>query len=73
MTKTISISDDVYELLVKMKGKRSFSEVIRDLIRKEGNYDLLLLGFGTRDEREAEELKKEIKEAEKWMQSLVQA
>ncbi len=73
MTKTISISDDVYELLVKMKGKRSFSEVIRDLIRKEGNYDLLLLGFGTRDEREAEELKKEIKEAEKWMQSLIQA
>lgn len=73
MTKTISISDDVYELLVKMKGKRSFSEVIRDLIKKEGNYNLLLLGFGTRDEREAEELKKEIKEVEKWMQSLIQA
>ncbi|MBO8180815.1 MAG: hypothetical protein H0Z19_10135 [Archaeoglobus sp.] len=52
---------------------RSFSEVIRDLIKKEGNYELLLLGFGTRNEREAEELKKEIKEAEKWMQSLIQA
>ncbi|WP_290726313.1 hypothetical protein [Archaeoglobus sp.] len=32
-----------------------------------------MLGFGTRNEREAEELKKEIKEAEKWMQSLIQA
>jgi len=73
MTKTISISDDVYELLVRMKGKRSFSEVIRDLIKKEGNYELLLLGFGTRNEKEAEKLKKEIKEAEKWMQSLIQA
>ncbi len=73
MTKTISISDDVYELLVRIKGKRSFSEVIRDLIRKEGNYDILLLGFGTRSEKEAEELKREIKEVEKWMQSLIQA
>ena len=35
MTKTISISDDVYEHLVKIKGKKSFSEVIRDLIKKE--------------------------------------
>jgi len=34
MTKTISISDDIYELLVKIKGKRSFSEVIRDLIKR---------------------------------------
>ena len=31
MTKTISISDDVYDLLVKIKGKKSFSEAIRDL------------------------------------------
>lgn len=72
MTKTISISDDVYELLVKIKGKRSFSEVIRDLIKKESNYDVLLIGFRTRDEMEIEELKREIKEAEKWMQSLIQ-
>jgi len=37
MTKTISISDDVYEMLVKIKGKRSFYEVIRELVKKEGN------------------------------------
>ncbi len=34
MTKTISLADDVYEELLKIKGNRSFSEVIRDLIRK---------------------------------------
>ena len=73
MTKTISISDDVYDLLVKIKGKKSFSEVIRDLIRKEGNFELLMIAFGTRSEEEAEELEKEIKEVEKWMQSLIQA
>ncbi|ADC65379.1 Protein of unknown function DUF217 [Ferroglobus placidus DSM 10642] len=73
MTKTISISDDVYELLVKIKGKRSFSEVIRDLIKKEGNFDLLLIAFGTRNDEEVEELKREIGEAEKWMQSLMRA
>jgi predicted CopG family antitoxin len=73
MTKTISISDDVYEQLVKIKGKKSFSEVIRELIRKKGNAELIMTAFGTRSEKEAEELEKEIKEVEKWMQSLIQA
>jgi len=73
MTKTISISDDVYELLVKIKGKRSFSEVIRDLIKKRSNFDVLLIAFGTRSEKEAENLKREIEEVEEWMQSLIQA
>ncbi len=73
MSKTISISDDVYEKLVRIKGKRSFSEVIRDLIEKKGNWELLMIAFGTRDEKDVEKLKKETKEAEKWMQSLIQA
>jgi len=73
MTKTISISDDVYEALVRIKGNRSFSEVIRDLIRKKGNLDVLLIAFGTRSEKDAEDLKKEIKEVEEWMQSLIRA
>ncbi len=73
MTKTITISDDVYNLLVKMKGKRSFSETIRDLIKKEGNFELLMVAFGTRSKEEAEELEKEIKGVEKWMQSLIRA
>ncbi|AAB89264.1 MULTISPECIES: antitoxin VapB family protein [Archaeoglobus] len=70
MTKTISISDDVYEMLVKIKGKRSFSEVIRELVKKEGNFDLLMVAFGTRSEEEVEKLKREMKEVEEWMQSL---
>ena len=73
MTKTISISDDVYDLLVKIKGKKSFSEIIRDLIKKEGNFELLMIAFGTRNREEVEKLEKEIREVEKWMQSLIQA
>ncbi|MFP3910297.1 MAG: antitoxin VapB family protein [Archaeoglobaceae archaeon] len=73
MGKTITIADDVYNELVKVKGKKSFSEVIRDLIKKEGNSDILLIGFGTRNEEEMGELKEELKEVEEWMQSLTQA
>ena len=32
--KTITISDDVYEKLVRIKGSKSFSAVIDELIRK---------------------------------------
>ncbi|RLI84669.1 MAG: hypothetical protein DRO98_08355 [Archaeoglobales archaeon] len=32
--KTITISDEVYEKLVRIKGKRSFSSVIDELIKK---------------------------------------
>ena len=73
MPKTISISDDVYEKLVRIKGNRSFSEVIRDLIEKKGNWDVLMIAFGTRNEEEVEKLKREIGEVERWMQSLIQA
>ena len=51
-------------LLVKIKGKRSFSETIRDLIKR-GNFEVLMIAFGTRSKEEAEELEKEIKEVEK--------
>ncbi len=72
MGKTITISDDVYWELVRIKGKKSFSEVIRELIKKEGNLNILLIGFGTRSKEDAEKLEKELKEAQKWMQSLIQ-
>ncbi len=72
MGKTITIADDVYNELVKVKGKKSFSEVIRSLIKKQGNSDILSIGFGTRNEEEIKELKKELKEVEEWMQSLTQ-
>nr|O74000.2 RecName: Full=Putative antitoxin PH1062.1 [Pyrococcus horikoshii OT3] len=71
MSKTITIADDVYYELVKMKGKRSFSEVLRELIgkKKEGNLDVLMIAFGTMDEEEAKELEEKIKEVGKWLNS----
>jgi len=47
-----------------MKGKRSFSEVIRDLIERKGNSEILAIAFGTKSKAEAEELEKELKEVE---------
>ncbi|NJE07028.1 hypothetical protein E3E31_00470 [Thermococcus sp. M39] len=73
MGKTITIADDVYWELVRMKGKKSFSELLRELIKKRGNIDVLMIGFGTRSEEEIDELKHELKEAEEWMDSLIQA
>lgn len=72
MGKTITIADDVYNELVKVKGKKSFSEIIRSLIKKQGNTDILFIGFGTRNEEELRELKEELREVEEWMQSLTQ-
>lgn len=73
MPKTISISDDVYEKLSRIKGDKSFSEIIRELIGKKGNTEILSLAFKTRDEEEIEKLKEEIKSVERWMQSWIQA
>ncbi|WP_175059230.1 antitoxin VapB family protein [Thermococcus sp. 2319x1] len=71
MGKTITIADDVYNELVKMKGKKSFSELLRELIgkKKKGNLDVLMIAFGTRSKEELKELKKELKEAEEWLNS----
>lgn len=69
--KTITIADDVYEKLAKIKNNRSFSEVIRDLIGSRGNFDILMIGFGTRSKEEAEELEKQIEDVRKWMESLI--
>ncbi|WP_457751022.1 antitoxin VapB family protein [Thermococcus sp.] len=75
MGKTITIADDVYYELVKMKGNKSFSELLRELIgkKKKGNLDVLMIAFGTRTPEEVEKLKKELKEVEKWMDSWTRA
>lgn len=65
--KTIMIRDDVYKKLVEIKGDKSFSEIIEELIeeslvlrrRKLEKY------FGTLNGEEAEEMMKEIKEVRK--------
>lgn len=65
--KTIMIRDDVYKKLVEIKGDKSFSEIIEELIeeslilrrRKLEKY------FGILNGEEAEETMKEIKEVRK--------
>ncbi|MCS7119408.1 MAG: antitoxin VapB family protein [Archaeoglobaceae archaeon] len=62
--KTITISDDVYEKLARLKGKRSFSETIDDLIRKnvEKRIEMLIASAEkTGNEKELERIYKEIR------------
>ena len=75
MVKTITVADDVYNELVKIKGNRSFSEVIRELLKaKKGNSDVLVKMFGALSEKEAEVARRKIKEVEKeferWQSSI---
>jgi predicted CopG family antitoxin len=75
MVKTITIADDVYMELLRIKGNKSFSEVLRELLKtKKGNSDTLLKMFGVLSEDEYNEAKKKIEaikgEFEKW-QSLI--
>ncbi|WP_297513007.1 antitoxin VapB family protein [Thermococcus sp.] len=77
MVKTITISDDVYNELVRIKGKKSFSELFRELLReKKGNVDALRHLKGILSEEEYRETKRKLKEIEeefeKWGQSLTQ-
>jgi predicted CopG family antitoxin len=68
MGRTITISDDVYEELLKVKGKKSLSEVLGKLVKKEGNLRVLQIGFGSRDREEKELLKRELREVERQFQ-----
>ncbi|MDT7865021.1 MAG: antitoxin VapB family protein [Thermoproteota archaeon] len=65
MPKVITISDEVYEKLSKLKKGRSFSKTIDELIEfyesnKKGSKEILREMFGTISEEEANELEKEI-------------
>ena len=61
MVKTITIADDVYEELVKMKGNKSFSELLRELIReRKGNLDVILKLSRVVDADKLEEVSKKI-------------
>ncbi len=76
MVKTITISDDVYKELLRIKGDKSFSELFRELLReRKGNANVLRHIFGILNEEEYEEAKKRIKELEEafdqWGQSLI--
>ncbi len=64
MTKIISLSDQVYLQLVKIKNERSFSKTIDDLLKiGAGNANILEIKklFGTIDKSRARSWIKEIK------------
>jgi predicted CopG family antitoxin len=65
MPKVITISDEVYEKLFKLKKGRSFSKTIDELIEfyesnKKDSKEILREMFGTISEEEADGLEKEI-------------
>lgn len=68
MERTITISEDVYEALLKVRGKKSLSEVLGKLVKKEGNLETLQIGFGSRNSAEKERLQRELRELEEQFQ-----
>ena len=63
MAKRITISDDVYYELLRIRGIKSFSEVLRELLRRrKGNAHILKRIFGVLSEEEYEEVKKSLAE-----------
>ncbi|WP_218265868.1 antitoxin VapB family protein [Saccharolobus shibatae] len=65
--KTIMIRDDVYKKLFEIKGDKSFSEVIEELIKESLSVRRKKIEkyFGILNEEEARELAKEIEEMRK--------
>ena len=62
--KTITISDEIYEKLLQIKGNRTFTQVIDDLLSKdvEKRIDLLIdAAKKTGYEKELEEISKKIR------------
>lgn len=64
MTKVISISDEAYGILKKLKVNKSFSEIIID-VTKERNKDNLMKFAGSISNEDGEKIKKEIYEERK--------
>jgi predicted CopG family antitoxin len=62
MARQISVSNEVYELLLKRKGKKSFSEVIKEnLCPREEKIDIMSLAGILKDDKQAlERLKQQI-------------
>lgn len=64
--KTITISDDIYEKLARIKGKKSFSAIIDELINRnvEKRIEMLIKSAGkTGYENELERISKEIRKS----------
>ncbi len=68
MVKIVSISDDVYKKLVALKGNKSFSKFIEELLEKENKDYIILKRLSEKiklSKKEANELLKEI-EKKRW-------
>lgn len=63
MARLITVSDEIYENLSRIKGKRSFSEIIRSLMNKRGG-DIMRFA-GVLKSMDASAWKKEISEGRK--------
>jgi len=61
MSKNISVSDEVYELLKREKGDGSFSEVIEEKVEAGGKIEDVA-GTGVLDEETYREVKEDIRE-----------
>ena len=68
MERTIRVSDDVYKELLRIRSNRSFLDVLGEMIWRNGNLKKLEIGFGTRDSKEKEILKTEIRNVEEEFQ-----
>lgn len=64
MSRNISISDDVYHLLKREKGERSFSEVIEETFEERGNLSDVA-GEKVLDRGTHSEVKEEIRKGSK--------
>jgi predicted CopG family antitoxin len=59
MARQISVSNEVYELLLKRKGKKSFSQVIKESLSSERKkQDIMRFAGVMKDEKEKLELLK---------------
>jgi predicted CopG family antitoxin len=66
MVKVISISDDVYKRLKNIKGEKSFSEILTDLLNSEKvNPKLLQKYFKILSNEESDKLEKDTNEGRK--------
>ena len=61
MTKVISISDNAYDALKKLKANRSFSEIIVEIAMEKAKRNVMEFA-GTLSDKEGEEMKKRVYE-----------
>ena len=64
MTKIISVSDEAYESLKRLKKEKSFSEIIIEIAKEKDSRDIMTFA-GILTKEEAEKMKKNIYEERK--------